>query len=221
MNKYQGRKFVASYSGGKDSILAIYRAIKLGMKPVTLIITYNIDMERSWFHGIPGDLLNEVSASLGIPIKLIKTSAKDYATNFEMELKIQKENGAEVCVFGDIDLEEHLQWCTARCDAAGIEAFFPLWQEDRKALVKEFIDNGFTANISVVDTDRLSKKHLGMTLSPETVASITSEGADACGENGEYHTFVSDGPLFRTPVSFCYADMVKNGQYAILPIKKI
>jgi uncharacterized protein (TIGR00290 family) len=220
MNKYQGRKFVASYSGGKDSILAIYRAIKLGMKPVTLIITYNIDMERSWFHGIPGDLLNEVSASLGIPIKLIKTSAKDYATNFEMELKIQKENGAEVCVFGDIDLEEHLQWCTARCDKAGIEAFFPLWQEDRKALVKEFIDNGFTANISVVDTDRLSKKHLGMTLSPETVASITSEGADACGENGEYHTFVSDGPLFRTPVSFCYGDMVKNGQYAILPIKK-
>ncbi|MBB2183249.1 diphthine--ammonia ligase [Lachnospiraceae bacterium MD1] len=220
MNKYQGRKFVASYSGGKDSILAIYRAIKLGMKPVTLIITYNIDMERSWFHGIPGDLLNEVSASLGIPIKLIKTSAKDYATNFEMELKIQKENGAEVCVFGDIDLEEHLQWCTARCDEAGIEAFFPLWQEDRKALVKEFIDNGFTANISVVDTDRLSKKHLGMTLSPETVASITSEGADACGENGEYHTFVSDGPLFRTPVSFCYGDMVKNGQYAILPIKK-
>jgi len=222
MNKtYNGKKIVASYSGGKDSILAIYRALKLGMEPVSLIITYNIDMERSWFHGIPMDLLNEVSASLSIPIKLIKTSGKDYAANFEKELKAQKENGAEVCVFGDIDIEEHLQWCTTRCDTVGIEAFFPLWQEDRKVLVDEFIESGFTANITVVDTNRLSEKHLGMTLSPETVSSIVAEGADACGENGEYHTFVSNGPLFITPVSFCYGEHVKNGQYAILPIKKI
>jgi len=216
-----GRSFVASYSGGKDSILAIYRAIKLGMKPVSLITTYNTDVERSWFHCIPDDLLNEVSASLDIPIKLIKTSGKDYAANFEKELKAQKENGAEVCVFGDIDIEEHLQWCTERCDAAGIEAFFPLWQEKRKALVDEFIENGFTANIIVVDTDRLSEKYLGMTLSPDTVSSIVAEGADACGENGEYHTFVSNGPLLRTPVSFCYGEPVKSGRYVILPIKKI
>jgi len=218
---FNGRKFVASYSGGKDSILAIYRAIKLGMKPISLIITYNTDMERSWFHGIPDDLLNEVSASLNIPIKLIKTSGKDYAANFEKELKKQKENGAEICVFGDIDLEEHLQWCAARCDAAGIEAFFPLWQEERKALVDEFIENGFTANIIVVDTDRLSEKHLGMTLSPEAISSIISEGADACGENGEYHTFVSNGPLFKKPISFCYGELVRKEQYAILPIRKI
>jgi diphthine-ammonia ligase len=218
---FSGRSFVSSYSGGKDSILAIYRAIKLGMKPASLIITYNTDMERSWFHGIPNDLLNEVSASLDIPIKLIKTSGKDYAANFEKELMTQKENGAEVCVFGDIDLEEHLQWCTARCDAVGIEAFFPLWQEERKALVDEFIENRFTANIIVVDTDRLSEKHLGMTLSPETVSSIVAEGADACGENGEYHTFVSNGPLFKTPVSFCYGEYVKYERYAILPIKKL
>ena len=82
-----------------------------------IIIHFNVDMERSWFHGIPDELLSEVSASLDIPIKLIKTSGEDYAANFEKELKVQKENGAEICVFGDIDLEEHLQWCTARCDA--------------------------------------------------------------------------------------------------------
>jgi diphthine-ammonia ligase len=152
---------------------------------------------------------------------LIKTSGKDYAANFEKELKAQKENGAEVCVFGDIDLEEHLQWCTARCKAAGIEAFFPLWQEERRALVGEFIESGFTANITIVDTERLSEKHLGMTLSPETVSSIVAEGADACGENGEYHTFVSNGPLFRKPISFCYGGLVKNGQYSIHPINKI
>ena len=218
---FSGRKFVASYSGGKDSILAIYRAIKLGMKPVSLIITYNIDMGRSWFHGIPKDLLDEVSASLNIPIKLIKTSGKGYTANFEKELKIQKKNGAEVCVFGDIDIEGHLRWCTTRCHAAGIEAFFPLWQEERRAIVDEFIESGFTANITIVDTDRLSEKYLGMTLLPKTVSSIVAEGADACGENGEYHTFVSNGPLFRTPVPFCYGKLVRNKQYAILPIKKI
>jgi len=220
INKYKGKKFVASYSGGKDSILAIYRAIKLGMKPVSLIITYNTDMERSWFHGIPIDLLNEVSASLDIPIKLIKTTGKDYAANFERELKAQKENGAEVCVFGDIDIEEHLQWCRARCDAAGIEAFFPLWREERKALVNEFIESGFIANICIVDTDRLSEKYLGMTLSHETVSSIVADGADACGENGEYHTFVSNGPLFKTPVSFRYGELVREGRYAILPLMR-
>lgn len=221
MNKIvNGKKFVASYSGGKDSMLAIYRAIKLGMKPVSLINTYNTDRESSWFHGIPEELLKEVSASLNIPITLIKTSGKDYAVNFEKELKAQKEKGAEVCVFGDIDLEEHLQWCTARCNAAGLEAFFPLWKENRKALVDEFIESGFTANISIVDTDRLSEKHLGMTLCQETVSSIVAEGADPCGENGEYHTFVSNGPLFRTPVSFCFGQPVKSDKYGILPILK-
>lgn len=222
MNKLvSGKKFVASYSGGKDSILAIYRAVKLGMDPVSLINTYNIDRECSWFHGIPENLLKEVSASLNIPIKLIKTSGKDYAANFEKELKAQKEKGAEVCVFGDIDLEEHLEWCTARCDAVGIEAFFPLWQEERKALVYEFIERGFTANITIVDTERLSEKHLGMTLSTETVASIILEGADPCGENGEYHTFVSNGPLFGRPISFGYGQLLKNEKYAILPVLKI
>lgn len=221
MNKIvNGKKFVASYSGGKDSMLAIFRAINLGMEPVSLINTYNTDRESSWFHGIPEALLKEVSASLNIPIKLIKTTGKEYAENFEKELKEQKENGAEVCVFGDIDLEEHLQWCTARCDAAGIEAFFPLWKEERKALVDEFIERGFTANISIVDTERLSEKHLGMILSKETIYSILLEGADPCGENGEYHTFVSDGPLFKTPVSFCFGQPVKKDKYAILPLIK-
>lgn len=213
-----GKKFVASYSGGKDSMLALYRAIQLGMKPVALIITFNTNRNESWFHGVPKKLLQEVSSSLNIPIRLIQTSGEDYAKKFEEELLFQKEQGAEVCIFGDIDIEEHLEWCTKRCEAVGIEAFFPLWKEDRKALVEEFIERGFKANITVVDTTRLSEKHLGMCLSSETISSIALEGADACGENGEYHTFVSDGPLFSYPVPFAYKDRVYSNQYAILPL---
>lgn len=219
-NELIGKKFVASYSGGKDSILAIHRAIKLGLKPSCLIITYNVDMERSWFHGVPKELIEEVSKSLNIPIKLIETKGEDYAKSFEEELIRQKNSGVEVCVFGDIDIDDHLKWCTDRCIAVGLEAFFPLWQEDRRSLVNEFIDEGFTANITVVDTKRLSEKHLGMKLSHDVIESIVEEGADACGENGEYHTFVSNGPMFKDEVSFMYGDIVRNGQYSVLPIIK-
>lgn len=212
------KKFVASYSGGKDSVLAIYRAIKQGLKPMCLIITYNTDQGRSWFHGVPEEILADVSESLNIPIRLIKTSGKDYAENFKKELRWQKENGAEVCVFGDIDIEGHLEWCTNICEESGIESYFPLWQESREKLVREFIASGFTANLTVVDTARLSDKHLGMVLSEETIVSIEGEGADICGENGEYHSFVSDGPIFSRPVSFQYGEKIVRDHFAILPI---
>lgn len=214
------KKFVASYSGGKDSVLALYRAIKQGMKPICLIITYNIDQNRSWFHGIPQEILDEVSKSLNIPIKLIKTTGKEYAENFKKELRIQKEMGAEVCVFGDIDIEGHLEWGTNICKESGLEPYFPLWQESRKDLVNEFISSGFTANITCVDTDRLSDKHLGMTLSKDTILSIEKDGADVCGENGEYHSFVSDGPIFSKPIEFHYGEKIVRDHYAILPICK-
>lgn len=218
--KFEGRKFTASYSGGKDSILAIYRAVKMGMHPLSLIITYNTDVNRSWFHGIPEELLNDVSNSLGIPVRLIKTSGDEYTVNFEKELRRQKENGAEFCVFGDIDIDGHLEWGTERCENTGLEALFPLWREPRKALVKEFIDSGFKANITGVDMSRLSEKHLGMVLSSEVISSIASEGADECGENGEYHTFVSDGPLFKYPVQFSFGRKIYNNNYALLPLEK-
>lgn len=215
-----GQKFAASYSGGKDSVLALHRAIKQGMDPIALIITYNTDLGRSWFHGVPEAILEEVSHSLDIPVRLIKTSGQDYGENFKKELLALKELGAEACVFGDIDIEGHLEWCTNICKEAGIDACFPLWQESREKLVREFIAEGFTANLTVVDTSRLSSKHLGMVLSEAAMASIEAEDADVCGENGEYHSFVSDGPIFDHPVPFSYGEKLQRGNFAILPIIK-
>ena len=213
------KKFVASYSGGKDSILAIHRAVKLGMIPAGLFTTYHSKRERSWFHGVPKDLLQMVSSSLNIPIYLIETCGEEYAEKFEQALLEHKARGVEVCVFGDIDISAHREWCEARCHAVGMEAFFPLWQESRRRLVEEFIDSGFIANITVLNTTQLSAKHLGLTLSKETIESIESEGADACGENGEYHTFVSDGPLFTHPIYFCFGQKVEQTPYAIMPVE--
>lgn len=212
-------KFIVSYSGGKDSALALHRVIKEGHIPKSLLITYNSDAERSWFHGIPPFLLDELAEALKIPVRKIPCGGgDDYTASFISALKAEKEDGASFCVFGDIDIEDHRKWCLDVCNAAEIRAYHPLWQESREALVKECINEGFTANITTLDTTRLSSKHLGRVLSAEAMADIAAEGADVCGENGEYHTFVSNGPIFRRPVAFAFGEPIQKGSYLSLPL---
>lgn len=218
---WQGKKFVLSYSGGKDSVLALHRALKQGMIPQKLIITYNTDKNRSWFHGIPEPLLQAVSQCLNIPIDLIRTSGPAYQESFIYRLRQEKAQGAEVCVFGDIDIIGHLQWCSDVCQEAGLEPYFPLWQEPRDELVREFIQEGYVAHISVVDTARLSKEHLSRVLSEDELLAIGDAGADLCGENGEYHSFVSDGPIFQHPVPFTFGEPLMQDRYAVLPLLPI
>ena len=220
MDNLQGKKFIGSYSGGKDSTLAIYRAISQGMIPAEIFTTYNIDRKRSWFHGIPQDILNRISKEINIPITLLKTSGEEYIKNMEAKLLDAKENGVEYCVFGDIDLEGHLAWCTERCNNVGMKAYFPLRKESRKDLVYEFIDLGFKTIITVIDKTRMPEKFLGQILTREVADAIEESGADICGENGEYHTFAYDGPLFKNPVKFKTGDKVKEDKYIILPIRE-
>lgn len=213
-----GKKFVASYSGGKDSVLAISRAIEAGHTPVAAIITYNTDRQRSWFHGIPQPVLESVSRAFGFPVWLVTTTGEEYAQNFEHVLAKARTEGAELCVFGDIDIQEHHQWCSQRCHNVGLEAFFPLWGESRRALVSEFVDRGFAAHFTIVDTKRMSDTFLGQRLTHEAIAQLEAAGVDACGENGEYHTFVSAGPLFQKPVDFAFGQKLLEDKYAVLPI---
>lgn len=213
-----GEKFVASYSGGKDSVLAIDRSLNAGMQPVALITTFNTDRKRSWFHGIPDAILKRVSQSLGIPLWFLETSGEAYTTNFEKELRKAKAQGAETCVFGDIDIEAHRVWCTARCHAAGLEPHFPLWGEKRESIVSEFINKGYTATLTVVDTGRMAESFLGRTLTADLVEEMRIAGVDVCGENGEYHTFVSDGPIFKVPILFSVGEKHNDKKYASLPL---
>lgn len=218
MRDWNGVRFVASYSGGKDSVLAIHRAICQGMVLQALIITYNTDLERSWFHGVPPDILAEVEQSVGVPVQLIRTAGADYNANFERALLEQKKLGAQACVFGDIDIEGHLQWGIERCNAAGVEACFPLWKENRESLVRECISCGFVPYITVVDTKRLSADFLGHPITPQVMDRIKDAGADVCGENGEYHTFVMDGPIFAQPLPIEFSAPQQHGGYAVQPM---
>ena len=215
------KKFIMSYSCGKDSTLALYRMIKNGDTPSALLITVNKEENRSWFHGIPENLIQEVSKSLNIPLILVETDGNDYEYKFSEALKKAKEAlGIDSCVFGDIDLEAHRAWCTDRCKEANIEAIFPLWQEDREELVYEFIDSGFKTVIKNVKLECMGEGFLGKVLTKDLVNDIKATGSDPCGENGEYHTFVYDGPLFKYPIKFEYLNIVKNETHGFLDVKE-
>lgn len=219
MNTWNSVPFIASYSGGKDSVLAIHRAIAMGMELRGLLITYNTAKGRSWFHGIPREVLKEVAASVGVPVTLIETDGSDYEEKFEACLRQQKALGVGACVFGDIDIQPHLDWGIRRCLAAGLRACHPLWQQSREALVRECIETGYAPVITVVDARRLSTDFLGQTLTQEVMAQIEAQGADVCGENGEYHTFVVDGPIFTRPIPVAFGEVLMQGDYGVAPIK--
>lgn len=215
------KKFVVSYSCGKDSTLSLYRMIKAGHAPVALLVTVDKKVLRSWFHGIPDKLLKDVSKSLDIPLVLVASNGKEnYGETFVEALKkIKEEMGAEACVFGDIDLMAHRTWCEDKCEKAGLEAIFPLWEEDREALTYEFIDSGFKTVIKNVKLSILGEEFLGEVLTKDVVERLKAAGSDACGENGEYHTFVFDGPLFKERINFETGDNILTETHGFLDIK--
>ena len=189
-------KFVLSYSGGKDSVLAMKRAMDLGHEPLVLLTTVPPGEDESHFHRLPLELLDQAARSLGVPLEVLRTQGEAYAGDFEGALRRWKEHGAELVVFGDIDLEEHLTWCTARCEAAGLTPLFPHWGKPRDQVAREFISDGFVSLITVINTDKMDQRHLGREFTADVVAELEQAGVDVCGEGGEFHTFVVDGPHF-------------------------
>lgn len=198
----ENQKVVVSFSGGKDSTLSLYRMMKRGYEIIGLLVTFD-EGNDSCFHKIPKDILKEISKVLEIPLVEVNCGdGRDYQEEFEKALKISKMQGADICVFGDIDIENHKKWCLDRCNAASIKGEFPLWQENRESLTNEFIDYGFKAVIKKVNLKDLGEEFLGRELTKEVVNEIKSLGADPSGENGEYHTLVFDGPIFKERIKF-------------------
>ena len=207
------KKFVLSYSGGKDCILAMYRKIKEGWTPVALLTTIKKSSPESWTHGLTFDSLEEVSKSLDLPIIYVECEASEYEDRFEDKLRIAKDMGAETVVYGDIDIERHRKWGVDRAKNSGVNYEFPLWQEDREKLVHEFIDSGFKALIKKVNLNYMSSDFLGKTLTKDLIEEIKATGSDACGENGEYHTFVYDGPIFKNRIFINSEDVKLEKNY--------
>lgn len=210
-----GKRFVGSYSTGKDSTFAVYKAIEAGYDVQSLVITYNPKDEKAWFHGVDENVIRGLEEALGIPVHLIETDGSDYEAAFEKTLAEEKKKGAELCVFGDIDIENHLKWGMDRCENTGLEAIFPLWKRNREDVVRDFVESGFKTVITTINMDKMDEKYLGRVLDNELIEELRCENIDVCGENGEYHSLVVDGPLFRHPLEASF-EKEYRGNYARL-----
>lgn len=212
------QKIVVSFSGGKDSTLSLYRMLKQNYEIIGLISTFDNDGD-SCFHKIPKKVIEAISKSLNISlIEVNCTKGNIYEEEFEKALTFAKDKGAEICVFGDIDIEHHKKWGLDRCAKAGLEGVFPLWQQDRESLTNEFLDYGFKAIIKKVNLKELNEEFIGKELTKDVVNKIKENGADPSGENGEYHTLVFDGPIFKEKVQFEVLGKEIIGQYGYLTI---
>jgi len=204
-------KMLASFSGGKDSTLSLDRVLDEGHEIVGLFVTVDID-GSSWFHDINRELLEAVSMNLGIPVFFCPCrQGQEYTSDYEKFMKeIIKITGAKACIFGDIDIESHRQWAEQRAQNLNIESIFPLWQENRKKLVTEFVDKGYKAVIKKVNKKYLDSQYLGRVLDGELIEEFEMMGIDSCGENGEYHTLVYDGPIFSKGINLRLGKISEN-----------
>ena len=195
-----GRRFFCSWSGGKDAYLAFARAVAAGGRPEALVCMLHEDGDCSRGHGLPVALLEAQAAALGVPLVTGATTWDDYEATFVGILHGLKRKGVEAGVFGDIDLEGHRVWVEEVCEIANVSCHVPLWQEPRRLLIGELLAGGVRATVVAVDAAKLDASFLGRKLSDELVAELVAAGADACGEEGEYHTMVTAAPLFSALV---------------------
>ena len=209
-----------SWSGGKDSCLALFRAMSQGYKPKMLFTMFSIENDVSSAHRLNEDIIKAQVNALDLESTIGRAKFEDYEAVFVKNLEAFKSQDIQYGIFGDIDLDEHRKWEETVCEKAQMTAVLPLWQEDRKKLVKEFINLGFKAKIVVVNKTMMSPEFLGRDLSHELLEEIEKTGADVCGENGEYHTVVYDGPLFKNPLNLNFSKEVKDieGKWAKIEV---
>ena len=190
-----------SWSGGKDSCLAGYLATVSGLKVRYLANMITEDGKRSWTHGLTPELLQVQAQAIGIPITQRRTTGDTYEAEFINMLRAFKAEGIEGGVFGDIDFNAHREWIERVCQKASIIPHLPLWLESQDKLMKEFIDYGFEAIVVAAKADLFGEEVLGQKVDMDFIRQLEqlrqTKDITLCGEAGEYHTLVIDGPLFK------------------------
>jgi uncharacterized protein (TIGR00290 family) len=214
-----GRAFFSSWSGGKDSYLALQRAVDGGGRPAALLTMTAEDGRHTHSHALPVSLVERQAEALGLPLVLRSASWDAYEAAFLDGLaELRDELGAEVGVFGDIDLQPHRDWVERVCAVAGLRACLPLWLEPRRALLEELLAAGVHATVVAVNGDRLDERFLGRRLDRELIPELEAAGVDACGEEGEFHTVVTEAPLFAAPIAFAWRGTVAIDQYRFVDV---
>jgi uncharacterized protein (TIGR00290 family) len=189
-----------SSSGGKDSLLALWHARQNGHQVTSMITMFDETGKRSRSHGISLDLMQAQASALDLTLHTPHASWKTYEAEFVAILQSLRANGHIGVVFGDIDLQPHRDWEEKVCAQANLDALLPLWQRDRRQLADEVLRLGFKAIVVCVDHRFLDASFCGREYNDAFIRDLPPD-VDACGENGEFHTFVFDGPVFTRPLS--------------------
>ena len=211
-------KVLFTWSGGKDSALAFYELQRRNdHEIVSLLTTLTEDYNRISMHGVRSILLERQANSLGLPIEKVYISKNCSNEEYEAKMRevLQKHLTAGVLsvVFGDIFLEDLRKHREDNLSKIGMKAVFPIWKRDTTDLSHEFIDLGFKAIITCVDSNVLDKAFVGRLYDQQFLSELPST-VDPCGENGEFHSFVYDGPIFQKRVPYTKGEIVfRDGRF--------
>lgn len=203
---------VFHWSGGKDSSLALFKVLQNSSFNIKELWTcLGEENERISMHGVRKSLLRQQAEQIGIPLKEIflkeEIQMPEYNSLMAKNYRHSKLDGNENHVFGDIHLEDLRHYRESELKAQDLIGHFPLWQKDTTSLVKEFINLGFKAVVVCIDSRKLGREFLFRQIDAEFINDLPSD-VDPCGENGEFHSFVFDGPLFKKPIKFEKGDVV-------------
>jgi len=200
------KKLVLNWSSGKDAAMALYQLQQSkSYEVVHLLTTVNAHYNRVTMHGLHRALLNDQIEALGIPFSTVELPEKADMPEYESIMKAAysslTKKDLKHAAFGDIFLEDLKHYREQQFDGMGWQTVFPLWKRNTTELLNEFLDLGFKAIVVCVKTDLLDQDFAGRVIDKSFIADLP-ETVDPCGENGEFHTFCFDGPVFKRPVPF-------------------
>jgi len=206
-------KVVLAWSGGKDSAMALYELLKSNRyEVVSLLTTVSKQYERISHHGVRVELLEQQAAALGIRLHKLylhqaNCSFEDYEAAMKKVMLGYKQMDVLTVAFGDIFLQDLREYRQDNLAKVGMKGIFPIWQRDTTEIVQTFITLGFKAYLTCVDCDKLGEKFAGRPIDADLIRDLP-DGVDPCGENGEFHSYVYDGPIFRRPVGVSVGKVV-------------
>jgi len=206
------------WSGGKDSALALDRARRAGLEIGRLISFYDSATRRVRFHATRVEMLEAQAAAIGVELRAIPTSWREMEASLSRELARLQAEGFAGVVLGDIHLADVRDWYETRVVAAGLEHVEPIWGEPPSTLLGEFISSGGRAVLTCVELAKLDSSWLGRVTDERFAAEIENAGVDACGENGEYHSFAFSGPVFKQTVRWVAGERRQDGGFAQLDL---
>ncbi len=215
-------KAFISWSSGKDSAFALLEARRLGLADIVgVLTTVNEVHERVAMHGVRNALLDRQAVALGLPclkVPLPNPCSNDvYEARMGVAIERIKAWGVRHIVFGDLFLEDIRAYREEKLAAAGMDGIFPLWRRDTGTLAEEMIASGFIAHLVTIDPRKLDRGFAGQPFDRNLLAALPP-GVDPCGENGEFHTFVSAGPMFSAPIAVRVGQIVERDDFVFADV---